>query len=211
MDLRFRPQARTTKDVDLTILITLRGSKADFAGPIRERLQEAADFDLEDYVSYRIGEPKQELTNAPGGGARYSCEAMLLGKVYQKFHIDAGCGDAAVGEPERLTGDKFLDFAGVEPATVLAISKSKQLAEKIHAYSYPWQGRLNTRTKDLVASCSSSSAVRRGRLRLALPFSPPSRLAPRSLCPEHLRPHRRLGLQTFPRWRPRPGFLPPNT
>ncbi len=150
MDLRFRPQARTTKDVDLTILLVLRGSKADFAGAIRERLQEAAEFDLEDYVSYRIGEPKQELTNAPGGGLRYSCEALLLGKVYQKFHIDAGCGDAVVGEPERLTGDKFLDFAGVGPATVLAIPKSQQFAEKIHAYSYPWQGRFNTRTKDLV-------------------------------------------------------------
>jgi hypothetical protein len=150
MDLRFRPQARTTKDVDLTILLAVSGPKADFAGAIRERLQEAADYDLEDYVSYRIGEPKQELTNAPGGGARYSCEAILLGKVYQKFHIDAGCGDAVVGEPERLTGDDLLDFAGVAPATALAIPKPQQFAEKAHAYSFPWQGRQNTRTKDLV-------------------------------------------------------------
>ncbi len=150
MDLRFRPQARTTKDVDLTILLTSTELKADFAGLLRDRLQEAADYDLGDYLSYRIGEPKAELTNAPGGGARYPCEAVLLGKTYQKFHLDAGCGDAVVGEPEWLTGDDLLDFAGVEPATVLAIPKPQQFAEKVHAYSFPWQGRLNTRTKDLV-------------------------------------------------------------
>src|SRR5271166_5424134 len=44
MDLRFRPQARTTKDVDLTLLLAVSAPKADFAGAIRERLQEAADF-----------------------------------------------------------------------------------------------------------------------------------------------------------------------
>jgi hypothetical protein len=148
MDLRFRPQARTTKDVDLTVLITF-GEGVE-ANAIRESLQDAADVDLEDFLTFRIGEPKTELTNAPGGGARYSCEAVLLGKTYQKFHLDVGCGDAVVGKPEKLTGEDFLDFAGLEPATVLAIPKPQQFAEKIHAYSFPWTGRLNTRTKDLV-------------------------------------------------------------
>ena len=64
--------------------------------------------DLGDYLTFRIGEPKQELTNAPQGGARYPCEAVLLGKTYAKFHIDVGVGDAVVGEPERLTGDDLL-------------------------------------------------------------------------------------------------------
>jgi hypothetical protein len=148
MDLRFRPRARTTKDVDLTMLIT-RSGKVD-TGAIREALQNAADSDLEDFLMFRIGEPRAELTNAPGGGARYPCEAILLGKTYQKFHIDVGCGDAVVGEPERLTGEDFLDFAGVGPACVRAIPKPQQFAEKVHAYSFPWTGRLNTRTKDLV-------------------------------------------------------------
>jgi hypothetical protein len=33
---------------------------------------------------------------------------------------------------------------------VLAIPKAQQFAEKVHAYTFPWKGRLNTRTKDLV-------------------------------------------------------------
>jgi hypothetical protein len=150
MDLRFRPRARTTKDVDLSIALVPVEGNADLAVAVRERLQEAADQDLGDYLSYRIGEPKQELTNAPQGGARYPCEAVLVGKVYARFHIDVGCGDALVGEPERLVGDDLLSFAGIGPALVLAIPKAQQFAEKVHAYTFPWSGRMNTRTKDLV-------------------------------------------------------------
>ena len=150
MDLRFRPHARTTKDVDLGMSLVSAEPAADFSGALRDRIQEAVDVDLGDYLSYRIGAPKQELTNAPKGGARYPCEAVLVGKTYAKFHIDVGCGDALVGEPERLTGDDLLFFAGIGPATVLAISEAQQFAEKLHAYTFPWSGRLNTRTRDLV-------------------------------------------------------------
>ncbi len=150
MDLRFRPRARTTKDVDLSIAIVPVAANADLAVAVRERLQEAVDHDLGDYLTFRVGEPKHELTNAPRGGARYPCEAVLVGKVYARFHIDVGCGDALVGEPERLVGDDLLSFAGISPASVLAIPRAQQFAEKLHAYTFPWSGRMNTRTKDLV-------------------------------------------------------------
>jgi hypothetical protein len=150
MDLRFRPRARTTKDVDLSVSLVSAPAATDLAAALRQLLQEAVEADPGDYLSYRIGEPRQELTNAPQGGARYPCEAVLVGKVYARFHIDIGCGDALVGEPERLTGDDLLSFAGIQPATVLAIPRAQQFAEKIHAYTFPWSGRLNTRTKDLV-------------------------------------------------------------
>jgi Nucleotidyl transferase AbiEii toxin, Type IV TA system len=149
-DLRFRPLARTTKDVDLSLPLAVTEPAPDLVVALRERLQEAVDADLGDHLTYRIGEPKQELTNAPKGGARYPCEAVFLGKTYAKFHLDVGCGDALVGEPERLTGDDLLSFAGIGPATVLAIPRALQFSEKVHAYTFPWSGRLNTRTKDLV-------------------------------------------------------------
>lgn len=146
MDLRFRPQARTTKDLDLSVSLHVTSVK----GELRDRLQAAADQDTGDFLTFRIGEPKAELTNAPKGGGRFPCEAVLLGKTYAKFHLDVGIGDAVVGEPERLTGDDLLEFAGIAPAVALAIPKAQQFAEKIHAYTFPWSGRLNTRTKDLV-------------------------------------------------------------
>ena len=117
---------------------------------LRDRLQAAAEADLGDNLTYRIGEPRAEVANAPQGGGRYSCEAVLLGKTYAKLHIDVGIGDALVGEPDRLVGDDILDFAGIEPARVLAIPKPLHFAEKAHAYTFPWSGRINTRTKDLV-------------------------------------------------------------
>jgi hypothetical protein len=146
MDLRFRPRARTTKDIDLSVVIAPGGSATN----LRDQIQAAADTDLGDYLRFRIGELKAELTNAPKGGGRFPCEAALAGKVYAKFHLDVGIGDALVGEPERLVGDDLLDFAGIGPAVAFAIPKSQQFAEKIHAYTFPWTGRLNTRTKDLV-------------------------------------------------------------
>src|SRR5262245_54002607 len=94
LDLRYRPRARTTKDVDLSVSLVSAGLSAE----LRDRLQEAADTDLGDYVTFRIGELRQELTNAPQGGGRFPCEAVMLGRVYQRFHIDVGLGDAVVGE-----------------------------------------------------------------------------------------------------------------
>ncbi|MFO0807693.1 MAG: nucleotidyl transferase AbiEii/AbiGii toxin family protein [Gemmataceae bacterium] len=149
LDLRFRPLARTTKDIDLAVALDARKRPVAMR-EVRDRLQEAAQADLGDFLAYRIAEPKRELTNAPGGGGRFPCEAVLVGKAYAKFHIDVGFGDATIGEPEPLMGDDLLDFAGIAPARVFAIPKSQQFAEKAHAYTFPWGGRRNTRTKDLV-------------------------------------------------------------
>ena len=149
MDLRFRPHARTTKDVDLSVSLAA-GAVGPGSAALRDELQQAVDADLGDYLTYRIGTPRKELTNAPGGGAQFPCEAVLVGKTYAKIHIDVGLGDALVGEPERLVGEDVLDFLGVGPAVVFAIPKAVQFAEKVHAYTFPWGDRLNTRTKDLV-------------------------------------------------------------
>lgn len=157
MDLRFRPRARTTKDVDLSVKLVA----GTIAGDLRGQLQTAASIDLGDFLTYRIGELRSELTQAPAGGGRFPCEAVLLGKSYAKFHLDVGLGDPRFGEAERLEGDDLLEFAGLSRPVVLAIPKPQQFAEKVHAYTFPWEGRLNTRTKDLV---DLVLLIERGRL-----------------------------------------------
>ncbi len=146
MDLRFRPQARTTKDIDLSVMLSTSGTIEN----LRDILQEAAELDLGDFLTFRIGELKSELTQAPGGGGRFPCEAFILGKVFARFQIDVGLGDPRFEEPERLVGDDILEFAGIASPIVLAIPRAQQFAEKVHAFTFPWEGRLNTRTKDLV-------------------------------------------------------------
>lgn len=149
MELRYRPRARTTKDVDLSVK-TLAATLAARLRQIRDELQAAADWELGDFFVFQIGEPTSELQGAPDGGARFSVNALLAGKSFARFHLDVGFGDPVLSEPEQLEGQDFLGFAGIAPARAAAIPKAQQFAEKIHAYTKPWTDRPNTRVKDLV-------------------------------------------------------------
>src|SRR5262245_56909564 len=148
MELRFRPRARTTRDLDLAC--TTPDRRAGALDRVRERLQEAAARELGDFLVFRIGEPARLIEPAPEGGARFPVVVMLAGREYGRFHVDVGLGPPPPGEPERLVGDDWLAFAGLPPAVALAVPRAVQFAEKIHAYSRPWDDRINTRTKDLV-------------------------------------------------------------
>jgi hypothetical protein len=150
MELRYRPRARTTRDIDLTCAGDEGSPLSQRLIAIRDQLQEAVEIDLGDYLTFRIGAPRTELAGAPLGGARFPCEAFMAGKTYGRFHIDLGFGDDPGDAPDVLTGDDLLAFADILPAKVLALPKPQQFAEKIHAYTKPWSDRENMRTKDLV-------------------------------------------------------------
>jgi hypothetical protein len=84
--------------------------------------------------------------------------------MFARFHLDLGFGDPVIGAPEVLVGDDFLAFADIPPSRVRAIPKAQQFAEKIHAYTYEWTDRTNTRVKDLV---DLVLLIERGELDLA--------------------------------------------
>jgi len=151
MELRYRPIARTTRDIDLSIgAAEPEPDLTRSLETIREELQTAAEVDLRDYLTFRIAEPTTALQGAPQGGARFPVQALMAGRVFGSFHIDVGIGDALYGAPERLQGEDLLSCAGIDPAEALAIPKAQQFAEKTHAYTCPWADRTNTRSKDLV-------------------------------------------------------------
>lgn len=150
-ELRYRPQARTTKDIDLTISTDSKTRDDQRSiDRIHEELVAAASEDLDDFFQFRIEKPTRELRGAPEGGFRFPCECLLGGKTFARFHLDIGFGDVLTGRPETLLCDDLLSFAGIKPATVRAIPLRQQFAEKIHAYTFPWTDRPNTRVKDLV-------------------------------------------------------------
>ena len=94
---------------------------------------------LEDWFLFHLGAPTADLRGAPLGGARFPVEAHLDNRLFARFNLDVGLGDARVSEPEWITGHELLSFAGIHPARIAMVPLDQQFAEKIHAYSFPWE------------------------------------------------------------------------
>jgi|694.fasta_scaffold127053_3 hypothetical protein len=151
MELRFRPQARFTRDLDLTLRETMwTDGRPHRLSDAHEALMAAARRDLGDHFVFTIAPARKELTGAPAGGGVFGVTASVAGRVFAQFHADVGFGDVEWGAPEQLAGDDLLSFAGFAPARALAIPRAQQFAEKLHAYTHPWTDRMNTRSRDLV-------------------------------------------------------------
>jgi len=157
LELRPQDRARSTLDLDISVpdpgriqLLTRVGKDASPTEAVYEHLQQVAEYDLGDGFRFLIGRPKKERTGVPAGGTRCSVEARLAGRTFARFRLDIGLGDPVLGQPDWLEGGAQLAFASIPAARVAAYPLAQQFAEKIHAYTFPWQDRDNTRVKDLV-------------------------------------------------------------
>ncbi len=151
MELRVKA-ARTTRDIDLALKrlpSPAAGWEAN-AGSILEMLREAGETDSHDYFTFLIGEAIQDLDAAPYGGGRFPVEARLAGRTFVKFHLDVSTGDVLRKPYQLLHGRDWLRFADIAAAKFPAISSEEQFAEKVHAYTFPREGRENSRVRDLV-------------------------------------------------------------
>lgn len=149
LELRFK-SARSTTDIDLTVQQVMVTADSDNAAQIiREMLQSAASVNFEDWFEYTVGAPAMDLAGAPYGGARYAVDTRMDGRIFAKFHVDAGIGDVIMQPLENVECADWLDFAGIPTAEVWMIAKEQQFAEKIHAYTLP-RSSSNSRVKDLV-------------------------------------------------------------
>jgi hypothetical protein len=152
MELRIKA-ARTTKDIDLTMRsASSSGEKKDDKTnlAVLGKLQEAAAFSRDDFFVYTIGEPISDLDAAPYGGARFPVQARLDGRVFVGFHVDVGMGDAVMEPLEVIEGRGWLRFAGIASPSLYMIPREQQFAEKLHAYTLPRLGAVNSRVRDLV-------------------------------------------------------------
>lgn len=142
LQLRISDRARTTRDVDL-------------AWPVHEdelldKIIEATIEDLGDFFIFRA----ERTTADPdrmGGAHRFRLEASVAGRLFETFLLDVGEGEGATAQSEALTTPNLLGFAGIEPVTVPVIPLTRQVAEKLHAYTRRYEGgRVSSRPKDLV-------------------------------------------------------------
>ena len=150
IELRLHDVARATTDVDLCVPNPAgRIPEGDNQlQAIRELLQDELARDLDDWFVFRVGAQTADLHAAPLGGARFHVEAHVDNRLFARFNLDVGLGDAVVSEPEWVTGHELLSFAGIPPARIALLPIDQQFAEKIHAYSLPRD--QPSRVRDLV-------------------------------------------------------------
>ncbi|MFA5975929.1 MAG: nucleotidyl transferase AbiEii/AbiGii toxin family protein [Elusimicrobiota bacterium] len=146
MELRLRHKARFSRDLDLTA----KHEKHMDASAWREKLQMLATKDLGDWFSFRIAVSSMDLEGAPYTGYRFPVDARLSSRSFVKFHVDVASGDAVLDDPVWVKGSPLLDFAGIPSPTIALLPSETHFAEKIHAYTRPREGRLNSRVRDLI-------------------------------------------------------------
>ncbi len=144
LELRVK-RARTTKDVDLRVM----GS----AQELLPKLQQAGRVDTGDFMSFAVLPDARhpELLNdgLKYEGLRFRVECKLAGKLYgHPFGTDVVLGEPLWGEPDVVTSDDALAFAGLASPTLRIYPIETHIAEKLHAYTMP-RTRPNTRVKDL--------------------------------------------------------------
>ena len=115
LELRLE-RARATKDVDLRLV----GSP----DAVLTSLQHAGRRDLGDFMAFEVGRDPGQPTIQNDGmqyeGLRFRAECRLAGKLYgQPFGVDVAFGDPIVGEPEIITADDVLAFAGISPPELI--------------------------------------------------------------------------------------------
>jgi len=165
LELRLE-RARTTKDVDLKVT----GSPAELLAS----LQLAGQQDLGDFMTFEVNPDAEHPIIDNDGmqyeGQRFRAECRLAGKLYgQRFGVDVASSDPVFGEPDIVTADDTLDFAGVAPPILRLYPIETHIAEKLHAYTMP-RTRTNTRVKDLpdIALLAGIQSLQAERLRKAL-------------------------------------------
>lgn len=165
LELRLE-RARTTKDVDLRVI----GSP----DKLLSNLQQAGRQDLGDFMTFEVNPDAEHPTIENDGmqyeGLRFRAECRLAGKLYgQRFGVDVAFGDPIFGEPDIVTADDVLAFAGIAPPVLPLYPIETHIAEKLHAFTMP-RKRPNTRVKDLpdIALLAGIQSLQAERLREAL-------------------------------------------
>lgn len=88
-------------------------------------------------------------TTNPYQGQRFRSEARLAGKIYgEPFHVDVVSGGLMPRPPDRIPAGEFFKFAGLPPFEVAVYARVVHIAEKLHAYTYPYPA-TNSRVRDL--------------------------------------------------------------
>lgn len=151
LQLRLGGKARVTKDVDLGANLALVQGDEKEPEAIGNAMAERASQDQGDFFVYQVS-PSSEIDLEAGAARayRFPVSALVADRTFEQFHVDVGVGDPLVAPPDEVTGTGLFDFAELPRPTFKATSRQQHFAEKMHALTRTWEGRENSRTRDLV-------------------------------------------------------------
>jgi predicted nucleotidyltransferase component of viral defense system len=151
LELRLGMRARMTKDLDLGVDLGYFGGKKLSPTEVAQQLRDDLGEVVEDGFAFVVPQAEERTLPIPGVQAhRFTGEARLDGREFDKIKVDIGIGDPLIPPLEELKGSDLLSFAGISPPRIRATSRAQHLAEKVHALTRPFDDRINTRVKDLV-------------------------------------------------------------
>ena len=151
MELRLN-NPRATKD----IVLTVKDKKLFSNDPITQNfmtlrvLRSFASIDLKDFFIFQIEESIMDLAGPVYGGARFPVVAQVDGRLFVRFNLDVGADNILIKPLEIIKGPDWLGFAGIHTKSIPILSIEQHFAEKIHAYTLPRDGQMNSRVKDLI-------------------------------------------------------------
>ena len=143
LEFRLADQARATKDIDLALL--------DDADPIDVLLDDLATDTFGDHFDFFID--KRRVLGAHddrGPVTRLSIDARLGGRTFERFVVDIVTPTSPPDEVEWIELGHRLSFAELPTVRLAVIDLRTHWAEKLSAYIRRYDGRPNTRVKDLV-------------------------------------------------------------
>lgn len=146
VELRIGDSARMTKDLDLN----LRTESVDVREAHRQ-LDAALSLDLTgDGFLFEVPQPTDLKPDEAGRpGRRFSVTADLAGRTFATVRVDVVARSDELSATENLPLASMLSFAGFADFEIESADVPQQFAEKIHAFTRPWEDRDNTRVKDL--------------------------------------------------------------
>jgi hypothetical protein len=147
LEMRLHDDARLTKDLDL-------GMRALVGGPgsLRERLIEALSVDEDRDGFVLTPGPVAKLIEHEQGGStwRTKVTASLDGRPFGALQLDISPRPHELIATDVIPLPNSLAFAGVTTPEVEVVSVARHAAEKFHGMLKQFDGRENTRVRDLV-------------------------------------------------------------
>ncbi len=144
LHLRYRPQVRVTRDIDLSLPA---GGGDVSAEEIQRRLSVGLHTTATDPLVFVIHAGRAMLD---ARAFRYRVAATLAGKPLAGFGLDVSTRDLPVGPTEYAQARDTLGLKGLPVANIPMVPLAQHFAEKLHALTYRYEDRVNTRVKDLV-------------------------------------------------------------